>query len=45
MQCPPCLGNVDEEEYLEMINKVIKFLSGRKDDLINIIEEKNDKCI
>ena len=39
MQCP-CLGNVDEEEYLEMINKVIKFLSGRKDDLINIIEEK-----
>ncbi len=36
----PCLGNVDEEEYLEMINKVIKFLSGRKDDLINIIEEK-----
>ena len=36
----PCLGNVDEEEYLEMINKVIKFLSGRKDDLIKIIEEK-----
>ena len=36
----PCLGNVDEEEYLEMINKVLKFLSGRKDDLINIIEEK-----
>lgn len=36
----PCLGNVDEKEYMEMVNKIIRFLSGRKDDLINLLEEK-----
>ncbi|MEW8973613.1 MAG: excinuclease ABC subunit UvrC [Tissierellaceae bacterium] len=36
----PCLGNVDEEEYLHMIEEVIRFLSGKKEHLIDIIEEK-----
>lgn len=36
----PCLGNVDEEEYLHMIEEVVRFLSGKKEHLIDIIEEK-----
>ncbi len=36
----PCLGNVDEKEYLQMIDEVIRFLNGKKEHLIDIIEEK-----
>lgn len=36
----PCQGNVDENKYMEMIDEIIMFLSGKEDKLIEIIEEK-----
>lgn len=30
----PCLGTVPRDEYMNMINEIMKFLSGRQDDLI-----------
>lgn len=36
----PCQGNVNEEEYMKMVDEVILFLNGKEDKLINIIEEK-----
>lgn len=40
----PCQGNVDEEKYMEMIDEIIMFLSGKEDKLIEIIEEKMKKA-
>lgn len=36
----PCQGNVDEKEYLKMIDEILLFLSGKEDKLIEIMEEK-----
>lgn len=36
----PCQGQVDEERYMEMIDEIIMFLSGKEDKLIEKIEEK-----
>ncbi|WP_202708444.1 excinuclease ABC subunit UvrC [Sporosalibacterium faouarense] len=36
----PCQGNVDEEVYMEMINEIMMFLSGKEDKLIDIIQNK-----
>lgn len=36
----PCQGNVDEGRYMEMIDEIIMFLSGKEDRLIEKIEEK-----
>ena len=41
----PCLGNVDHDKYMEMIDEIIMFLSGKEDKLIEIIEEKMKKGI
>ncbi len=40
----PCQGNVDEEKYLEMIDEILMFLSGKEDKLVEIIEEKMKKA-
>ncbi|HHV46634.1 MAG TPA: excinuclease ABC subunit UvrC [Tissierellia bacterium] len=40
----PCLGNVDHDRYMEMIDEIIMFLSGKEDKLIEIIEEKMKKA-
>lgn len=40
----PCLGNVDHDKYMEMIDEIIMFLSGKEDKLIEIIEEKMKKA-
>ncbi len=40
----PCQGNVDEKLYMEMVDEVIMFLSGRKEELTNIIEEKMNQA-
>src|SRR5690606_31701013 len=40
----PCLGNVDHAKYMEMIDEIIMFLSGKEDKLIEIIEEKMKKA-
>ncbi len=40
----PCQGNVDEDKYMEMIDEIIMFLSGKEDKLIDKIEEKMKKA-
>lgn len=40
----PCQGNVDETKYLEMIDEIIMFLSGKEDKLLEVIEEKMKKA-
>ncbi len=40
----PCQGNVNKEKYMEMIDEIIMFLSGKEDKLIEIIEEKMKKA-
>lgn len=37
----PCQGeNVDDEQYMGMVNEILMFLNGREDKLVEIIEEK-----
>lgn len=36
----PCCGKVSEEEYREVVNKVVAFLSGRDDTPGRLIEER-----
>lgn len=36
----PCLGNVDEKEYMKMIDEIMLFLSNKDDNLISIMENK-----
>ena len=40
----PCLGDVDEKEYMAMINEIIQFLSNKDDKIVDIIEEKMKKA-
>ncbi len=40
----PCCTDVDEKEYMEMINEIIMFLNGKDKKLINNIEEKMMKA-
>jgi excinuclease ABC subunit C len=40
----PCLGNVDHDKYMEMIDEIIMFLSGKEDSLIEVIEKKMKKA-
>ncbi|MGL4394533.1 MAG: excinuclease ABC subunit UvrC [Brevinema sp.] len=36
----PCIGKIDEKGYRDSVNKAIKFLSGKKDSLIKLLETK-----
>jgi len=36
----PCQGNVDEGKYMEMIEEIISFLSGKEDKLVHMVENK-----
>ncbi len=36
----PCLGNIDEKEYMKMIDEILLFLNNKDDGLINIMENK-----
>ena len=40
----PCTGNISKEEYNEMIEDIIMFLSGKEEKLIEILKEKMSKC-
>lgn len=40
----PCTGKVDKEEYMQMIQEILLFLRGRKDELMIKIEEKMKKA-
>lgn len=40
----PCLGNVDEKEYMKMIDEILLFLSNKDDGLINIMENKMNEA-
>lgn len=40
-QCQgPCMGNVDKEEYQNMIKEVCKFLDGRHEELLKELKEQ-----
>lgn len=36
----PCQGDVDEDEYNRRVDKIIQFLSGKKEDLLAVIEDQ-----
>ena len=36
----PCMGNVDENEYREEVNKAISFLSGKEEELVESLKDK-----
>ena len=36
----PCLGNVDEVEYMKMIDEIMLFLNNKEDKIIEVIEGK-----
>jgi len=40
----PCLGNVDENEYMKMIDEIILFLNNKDEKIVYIIEEKMKKA-
>ena len=40
----PCQGNVDRERYMESINKISRFLSGKDDEIINELKESMEKA-
>lgn len=40
----PCQGNVNKDRYMKMVDEILLFLSGRKDELIDIIEDKMKKA-
>ena len=40
----PCQGDVDENKYMKMVEEVLLFLSGKKDELSEIIEERMEKA-
>ena len=40
----PCTGNISKEEYNKMIEEIIMFLSGKEENLIEILKEKMNKC-
>ena len=40
----PCFQEVDEAEYMAMINEVIMFLNGKEHKLVEIIEDKMNKA-
>lgn len=40
----PCTGNVSKEEYNDMINDIIMFLSGKEESLIEVLKDKMNKC-
>jgi excinuclease ABC subunit C len=40
----PCVGNVDKDEYNKMVEEIILFLSGKEENLIELLKEKMKKC-
>lgn len=40
----PCTGNISKEEYNEMVEDIIMFLSGKEETLIETLKEKMNKC-
>ncbi len=40
----PCTGNISKEEYNEVVEDIIMFLSGKEETLIEILKEKMNKC-
>ena len=36
----PCTGMVSKKEYMDMIDEILLFLSGKEDKLVGILEEK-----
>ncbi|SET47526.1 Excinuclease ABC subunit C [Natronincola peptidivorans] len=40
----PCKGNIDEEQYMQMIHDISLFLNGKEQQLIKNIQEKMQKA-
>ncbi len=41
----PCINELSQMEYKEMINQIVMFLNGNSNDIKNIIEKDIEKCI
>lgn len=41
--CAPCCGHISRGEYLEIVNKVVAFLSGREDSAQRLITQKMEE--
>ncbi len=40
----PCTGEIDREEYMDMVHEIIMFLDGKEDELVSKIEKKMKKA-
>ena len=40
----PCTGDVDPKVYMEMVNEIILFLEGKRDDLARNVKKKMEKA-
>ena len=40
----PCTGTISKEEYNKMVEEIILFLSGKEENLIELLKEKMNKC-
>ncbi|MGL5345918.1 MAG: excinuclease ABC subunit UvrC [Peptostreptococcaceae bacterium] len=40
----PCTGTVTKEEYNKMVEEILLFLSGKEENLIELLKEKMNKC-
>ncbi|MFV0364402.1 MAG: excinuclease ABC subunit UvrC [Suipraeoptans sp.] len=44
-QCKaPCQGYISEEDYAKSVDQVLKFLGGKYDDVINLLQEKMEEA-
>ncbi|MGL5752898.1 MAG: excinuclease ABC subunit UvrC, partial [Paraclostridium sp.] len=40
----PCTGDIPKEEYANMVDEIIMFLSGKEENLIELLKGKMNKC-
>ena len=40
----PCTGDVSKEDYNKMVEEILMFLSGKEEKLIELLNEKMNKC-
>ncbi|MGL4797393.1 MAG: excinuclease ABC subunit UvrC [Paraclostridium sp.] len=40
----PCTGDVSKDEYAKIVDEIIMFLSGKEENIIDILKDKMNKC-
>src|SRR5690606_3956224 len=38
--CAPCVGLVDKAKYKEYVEQTVRFMNGRKEDVVNLLRRK-----